>query len=224
MRKILFLIIVGVGAILAATSVPANALTFNLDVEYSGATEPAGDPPWLTAEITDVALNTVEISMSTSGLTDSEFVGGWYFNWDFDSDDLSSVEFLVPPSTTDPGALSITFNPNGLDADGTLGFGFDILFNFPESSDDRFKANQLAVYEFIGEGLTASAFNFLNAAENFFSAAHVQGIANPDPFKTSGWIGATSSSAAIPEPGTILLLGAGLAGLFGARRFKFKKN
>jgi len=217
MRKILFYIIVGVGVILTATSVPANALKFELDEEYTGGAEPLGDPPppWLTAEITDgAAVNTVEISLSTSGLTGSEFVSGWYFNWNLEAGDLTGINPFVP----------ITVSNDGLNAGGALGHGFDLLFNFPTAEGSRFGANETRVYTFTATGVTESSFDFLNAAGNFYSAAHVQSIDNPDFTATSGWIGATSSIAAIPEPGTILLLGAGLASLFGIRRFKFKKN
>ena len=231
MKKILFLIIVGVGTVLAATSVPAATFTYNLGVEYSGGTEPAGDPPWLTAVIEDVAANTVRITMSTSGLTASEFVSGWYFNWDFEFADLDPVDGItLLPISTEPFA-PITFGTNNLDADGILGHGFDILFNFPTASpDDRFEANEIAAYEFMGNSsstLSASSFNYLNAEGNFYSAAHVQAINGTGaeyPNDDSGWIGATESISPIPEPATILLLGTGLASLFGIRRYRFTKK
>jgi len=229
MRKLLFFIIVGVGIILTVTSVPADALTLNfeLNVEYTGGAEPDGPTPWLTAEITDTSLpaDTVRITMSASGLVESEFVGGWYFNWDFDAADLDPTDGIafLPTSTAPFGP--ITFDTDNLDAGGALGNGFDILFNFPQPSGNRFEANEIAIYEFLGEGLSASSFNYKNTAGNFYSAAHVQVIDNDDfPNADSGWIGATESISAIPEPGTILLLGAGLASLFGIRRFKFKTN
>jgi hypothetical protein len=223
MRKLLFLIIVGVGTILAATSVPANALLFNLNVEYSGGTEPQGPRPWLTATFEDMGTSQVRLTMDTDGLIDSEFVSGWYFNLNFVGD--VSADFVAAESTSPLAFVFFdadTSVPPNLNADGALGAGFNILFDFPTASATRFEENEIAVYDFFGDGLTASAFNALNAAGNFVSAAHVQAINDTIfPDDDSGWIGAT---AAIPEPGTILLLGAGLASLFGIRRFKFKKN
>jgi hypothetical protein len=215
MRKILFLIIVGVGTILVATSVPAAKFTYDLNFEYSGATEPAGDPPWLTAMVEDIAPNLVRLTMETPGLTGNEFVSEWYFNLEFEG--LVGIFFADP-------FVDARFETDSLNADGAMGFGFDIIFPFvTATSDDRLEAGDTAVYELSAEAgltLTASAFNFLNTAGNFFTAAHVQGINDDD----SGWLGARESISAIPEPGTILLLGAGLASLFGVRRFKFKKN
>jgi hypothetical protein len=205
MRKILFFIIVGVGVILTATSVPANALTFDLNVEFSGATEPTGPTPWLTATFADFATNQVQLTMSASGLLDAEFVSEWYFN--------SQVLFITSVVPFFPIVQAM----DGRDADGAPGHGFDIEFPFPIAGSDRFGAGETRVFILGATGLTASSFNILNAAGNFFSAAHVQGIGAND--NLSGWV-----ASPIPEPGTILLLVAGLAGLFGIRRFKFKKN
>jgi hypothetical protein len=223
MKKILFLIIVGVGTILAATAVPANALQFSLNVEYTDGTEPAGNPPWLTADITDVTGG-VRITMSTSGLTGTEFVSGWYFNWDFNAADLeeNGIDYVEEFSTGPAASGGIAFNTDGLNAGGVMGHGFDILFSFPTRSDNRFEANEVVTYDFFGDGLTASDFDFLNTAGNFYSAAHVQAINGTIyPNDDSGWIGATT---AIPEPATIILIGTGLASLFCIRRFRFRNN
>ena len=125
MKKILFLIFVGVWAILAATAVSAATFTYNLNIEFTGGDEPGGVPPWLTAVISDDGVdngyNIVRISMSTPGLIDNEFVGGWWFNMDFAVDDLrwgGDGPVVYDPSTDLPQAEGITLNPDGLHAGG----------------------------------------------------------------------------------------------------------
>src|SRR5688500_8097342 len=70
-------------AFLAAPS-HAAVVTYNLDVEFSGATAPSGPAPWATASFDDSygGPNTVRLTMTTGGLTGSEFLSGWYFNLD----------------------------------------------------------------------------------------------------------------------------------------------
>jgi hypothetical protein len=63
----------------------ASYLTIELDTKYTAeGTAPVGDPPWLTATFLNLGIidgiGKVKLSMSTSGLTGNESVGGWYFN------------------------------------------------------------------------------------------------------------------------------------------------
>jgi hypothetical protein len=231
MKKILFLLIVGVGTILAAKSVPAVSFTYPLNFEFTDdGVEPAGEAPWLTALVSDNGDDTVRITMSTFGLTGDEFVSGWYFN----IDDVSKISSgaLISEETTGPISFGITLNDDSIAVDedsfnvgGEGGARFDILFNFPtpspSSSGDRFDADEIVVFDFMGTGLTALDFYVKDTTGNYFTAAHVQGIGENG--EGSGKIGATQSIAAIPEPATIILLGASLLSLLGFGRFKFKK-
>ena len=109
------------------------------------------------------------------------------------------------------GDINIRVDPNSLNADGSLGFGFDIEFSFPASGDGgRFTDGETIEFLIAKPGLEASDFNFFNEAGNFRTAAYVQGIDN-DP--DSGWI-------ATPIPGAIWLFASGLLGLVVIRRKK----
>jgi hypothetical protein len=233
-----------VGTILAATSVPANAMPFNLDVEYTGGDEPAGPRPWLTATFEDVEtepgeLPQVKLTLDASGLTADEFVSQWYFNFD----PTVSVEdsFVFGPThVSGPDLVSAgrgwdNYDADNYDAGGSMGHGFDFFLGFETAdSADRFGAGETSVFTFIdtgtGPSLSAESFNYLNEAGYFYSAAHVQGIdisdtlissllLEEDDDEGSGWIGAP---AAIPGPSALLLIGAGLVSLFGIRRFRLR--
>ena len=178
MKKILFLVIVGMGILLAATSIPAYALTFYLDEEFSGATEPeAAQPPsWLTATFVDIGLNQVRLTMAATGLTDKEFVSGWYFNWDLDLDEVFPY-FEFKGSESSIPLASATASENFYKADGDLGEGFDILVTFPTANGSRYETGDIAVFEIglfeepgeeLGPTLFASSFDFKSGAKGHF--------------------------------------------------------
>jgi hypothetical protein len=190
----------------------AAVITFDYNFEFSGASSPSGPAPWLTATFDDFGgSGTVRVTMSTSGLTGSEFVdgsggtGGWFFN-------------LNP--TLDPTALTFTF-VSGNDANtiltGTDAFmadgdgNYDIRFGWTAPPASRLAAGQTSVYDITLAGLVATDFNFLSApgggAGAFLSAVHVQGIG---PGGTeSGWVAPVAQLQPIPEPATLSLLGLG---------------
>ncbi|MBE9531694.1 MAG: PEP-CTERM sorting domain-containing protein [Proteobacteria bacterium] len=200
------------GLVFMASS--AQATSFDLDTEFSGAQEPEGAGPWLNASFVDDGAGTVTLTMSDLNLTDNEFVGSWYFNVDtsvLPSDlqitHVGGVQGSV--ATTDLNNDSDSTNNNAqFKADGD-GF-FDIRFDW---ANGEFGAGDTSVYE-ISCGscmLTASSFDFMSEPGGnngtYNTAAHVQGIGIND--QDSGWIGNT----VIPEPSTYLLLGSGMLGL-----------
>ena len=196
----------GVG--LNVQSAAAGTVTFNLDTEFSGGADPAGPAPWLVAVFTDLALNTIQFSLSASGLTGDEFVGsgGFHFNVDPFIDPITASFVSGQDGTFD-------FGEDEFHADGD-GF-FDALLAFGASGDDRLTAGETSVWELEGVGLSTANILALslgagNSPNGLYVAAHVQGI---DLAPGSGWI--TGNPPPIPIPAALPLFGLGLAGLAG---------
>lgn len=192
-----------------ALPVQAGSIIFELNYEFSGATQPNGTPAWLRATFTDVTGG-VELKMESLLQSSSEFVSKWYFNLD---PALNPGSLSFAHSAGGPLATSISTGVNAFQADGDG--RFDIRFTFSNAGPSRFNGTDTVSY-LITSPQTISASSFLfdsvegGGAGTYMTAAHVQGINDAD----SGWIGA---SDVIPEPGTVMLLLSSL-GLIAVRR------
>lgn len=188
---------------------------YNYMYTYSG-TAPIGPAPWLTATFTDVAPNTVNLVLSTAGLTGTEFVSSWYFNVDPYVAGLTVTQIGGSPASSVPSLLKAPTGLNTFKA-GSDGF-YDLRLVFPTANGaDRFGADETATLTIVGTGLTANSFLGWSDPGGplgpFQSAAHVQGIG-----EYSGWVTPTQP---VPEPSTVLLLASGLVSLpFLRRRFR----
>jgi len=194
----------------------AATLTFDLSIEFSGATTPGGTPPFVTATFDDSVggPNDVRLTMSASGLVGTESVANLFFNFDSALDPTQITFTPVDNTASVPNAILTGVNAFQADGDGF----FDIKFDFPPapgSFGPRFTTGEMVVYDLTYTGpIDVGSFNFFSApgggAGSFLSAAHIQSIGELG--EGSGWIGA------VPEPSTVLLFGMGLVGLVAVGR------
>jgi hypothetical protein len=214
--KFLFVFLL-LGAFLCFTQ-PAGAasITFEFDIEFSGAQEPEGSPPWASITFDDEGTpGSVLVIFDTFGLVEQEKIKEWVFNFD-DALNENALRFAYQAAdSTGPAANQIMVDENGKKADGRD--GFDIEFIFPQGTT-VFGAGETVVYLITSsdDPITASSFNFRVGA--FPSAAHVLGIDIPGGEEDggSGWI-------STPIPGSVLLLAPGLILLVAVRR-KFRSK
>jgi hypothetical protein len=198
-----------------ATSSLAAVISYDLSIEFSGATPPAGTAPWLRATFDDGGgSGSVTMTLTALNLTGGEFVRFWDFNLD-PALSPASLSFSAPSKTgtfVDP-VIATGVNAFQADGDGL----YDIRVEFDNAPPaDRFGVGDSVQYTITGiPTLTASSFDFLSAPAGghgpFPTAAHVQGIGVDGNF--SGWV-------TTPEPsaGAALIAVAGATAGFRRRR------
>jgi hypothetical protein len=169
--------------------------------------------------------------MSASNLVGGEYIDDWLFNFDPNLNPTLLSFAFVGGSAGSANNENTGVNDFQADGDGK----FDIEFDFPPPPGDfpsKFSAGETSVYDITYiSPITVSSFDFgsVNGGGNgtYKSAAHVQGIFDPDPAKPrdntdgSGWIGpGNGTGQEVPEPAALLLLGGGLIGLaiYGRRK------
>jgi hypothetical protein len=215
------------GAVALSASAGATVITMNLTTGINGSTPYATDKmPWLTATFTDMAAqngqNVVQLVLTnnlvnaSTGQPTGEFVTDWLFNID---PTISGLSYSWVSGFKANVLYEQTNGGNSIKA----GI-FDIDFAGGTANTDRFNGGMSSVYSFSAANLSANSFAF-TSNEGYYTAADVKGIGNG----LSGSIGTktlgnTKPPAAVPEPGSIMLLGAGLAGVVFARRRKQGKQ
>ncbi|HPW05982.1 MAG TPA: PEP-CTERM sorting domain-containing protein [bacterium] len=189
-----------------------DTISFEGSVEFGGAYPPAGPAPWLTATLTDLSGDQVQLLLETNGLIANEFVSHWFFNLNPDFDPLN----LIIEQQSGPIA-DIRLGSNAFRADGD-GY-YDIVFDWVAQA---FSAQQTAVFNLSGlSGLSVYDFEFIDAGGgkgDFLMAAHVQGVGAEG--ELSGWVGTPHTVPGpniVPEPTSILLFSLGVC-LITAKR------
>ncbi|UCF72729.1 MAG: hypothetical protein JSW35_11280 [Deltaproteobacteria bacterium] len=197
MKKLLLLGTLVAGLIAFALPAEATVILWDFNYEFSGASEPEGAPPWLTATFDDEdSAGSVLLTIAAANLTDAEHVKAWYFN--IDPGFTDTLTFTTIAWT---GAFTLPTISTGQDAFKADGDGlYDIKFAFDEG--DRFGVGDSLTLQISGTSLLAGSINFLSTEDG----------------GDSGWIAPSDGGMRNPEHATLLLLGSGLIGLFGFRK------
>jgi VPDSG-CTERM exosortase interaction domain len=194
----------------------ANALTFDLNTQYSGGAQPSG---FLRVAITDTGTpSTVQITL-TSFLQGTEFASDVYLNLD-PTLNPSLLTGLVTPTSTTGTFVNPTVNlgANAFSADG--GGRYDINFAFQTGPPSARFDNGDSVTYLVGgiTGLDALDFSFLSQPPNggngfHIAAAHIQAITPNSSGSTSSFV------STVPDGGaTAMLLGIAFVSLGAFRR------
>lgn len=191
------------GVVLAISAIGANALVFDLNTVYTGAT-PTGTSPFATVSITDFAADEVAVTVTANGgWVASQFLSRLWLN----VDPFTSVS-LVSGSVTGAATVgSVSSSSNS--ENGGAGNKFDVSVLFEVSNNPgRLTGGETVGFRLTGSGLSAADFNSLTN-NGIPVGAHIQGIT-----------GGLSSHVTVPEPGSIAAIVTGVIGLLGLRRRK----
>jgi hypothetical protein len=197
-----------IGLVLLLLLAPAAFADFSVELgfEFTGGASPVGPAPWVTANFVSLVGGGMQLTIDTSGLTPSEFLSEFLFNFNTALEASSFVPVATTLGTHDD-VKSIAAKNDKQSSGG--GHKFDYEIKFPTAKGSRFEADETFVLR-VGEGIagiTAETFQFATTA-GFYAAAHIQGIGARED---SGWIGSSTVSSPIPEPGSILLVSTILA-------------
>ena len=199
---------------IAAFSISAQALQFDLTTPLPGQPSPSGSAPWLTVGLADQADMTVLLTL-TAHLQPGEKIDFVTLNFDPSQNPAG----IFNPSWSDPILQSVTLGKNihALPGDGL----FDILLQFDNRSGTGFDNNDsisLLLSPLTGMTLNAAMFDYpseQHSANEYFgykAGAHVLGLPNE---------GSTSIVPGKPVPeaaSTLGLMGLALLGLTAVRR------
>jgi hypothetical protein len=215
-RRLPFLLALALALSLLLAAVPAQGFTIYYDTEYTGATEPSGDAPWLAASFETQEAGEVLMTLSASGLEAFEFVSKWLFSFNPDKD----VDSLVFSWASGLWAEDVDTGADSQNAGG--GYKFDIEVAYETSFWqwwERFAEGDVSSYLITGlDSLVAEDFYYdayKGNGDSMLAAAHVQNIGWCGE---SGWVTGDADMTAVPEPGTLALASIGLLGAAFRRR------
>ena len=189
------------GVIIGATSVSSPQGDFGGDFPLVNIINQSGLSAAYTSGVTDFATYTASAThegLAGTGFTNTESAGPQQFTFDLGS--IQSIDAIAIWNTASVGAVTrieVLFDSDADFGNGTSGV--------------------LVAASALGAAGPANVFSFSSTATRF---VHINGLATLQSPDFYGLGEVMFSSAAIPEPGTLAILGLGLAGLAAMRRRK----
>lgn len=185
-----------------------------------------------TTNQTSVTVN-VAVAMLPQGQTDQQVVSGYDIDILYDPVKLESTGVTFSTMLGDAGSLEVMQASKVTATDGTPGGGVVNVVAGSLLGDSDLQTLQITnngdhpkillatlTFNVLDTGLTTLAFDWSDAR----GTRDIKGIAGPtlgeDGLPLATVVLASNSDAAVPEPGTLLLMLPGVAGLFLARRLR----
>lgn len=183
---------------------------FDFNTPISGQPPVNGNQLLARLTISNAGSNTVNMTFQHFANPDSgRFFGALWLN----VDPFKTVSLVGSPVAPISG---VTSSLNGEGAPG-MQYRWDVKVDFDQAPpSDRMHQGRTASWQLTGTGLVETDFlSFAGTTsghtDQLYALVHVQGVTDT-PGINSTWY------AAVPEPGTMVALGAGLAALAARRR------
>ncbi|MCH8273328.1 MAG: PEP-CTERM sorting domain-containing protein [Armatimonadetes bacterium] len=165
---------------------------------------PGGSAPWATLTIENAGTDAVDMTLAhNSSSASGQFISLLLLNMDPFPTDPALIE-------SSPKIVDWDFGQDAINRAGGM-FDMQVIFETSNAGGgvNRLKPGESVSWQVTGGGLTETDFQALSTGDlNVFAMIHLQGIAG----------GGSAHLAPVPEPASLLVLGAGSALLLVRRR------